>query len=222
MNNQLKKNNFNYLKKIYLNENLSKYSWFNIGGEAEIFFRPDDSQQLEEFLKKNTKPVNIIGAGSNTLIRDGGVEGVTIKLSSKFSYLNLLENNIIEAGGSTLEKSLSNYAANNSIAGMEFLSCIPGSVGGGIRMNSGCFGNEISKILVSLVVMDFKGNRREIDRSEIDFFYRGCNLPNDLIILSAKFKGSFANKIEIIKKQSELIGTKQKAQPKRLNTCGST
>ena len=222
MKNQTDKNDSSYLKKIYFNEKLSKYSWFNLGGDAEVFFRPDNLNQLEQFFKKNKKPINIIGAGSNTLIRDGGIEGVTIKLSSKFSFLKLLENNIIEAGATTFDKSLSDYASINSIAGMEFLSCIPGSIGGGIRMNCGCFDSDISNILVSLVVMDFEGNQREINRNKINFFYRGCDLPNNLIILSAKFKGVMGKKDEIIDKQLKLIQKKKLAQPKSIKTCGST
>ena len=211
--------------KIHFRENLSKYSWFNLGGPAEIFFKPDSIDELVFFLKffkEKKKNINIIGAGSNTLIREGGVEGITIKLSSKFSYLKLLENNIIQVGASTLEKKLSDFATENSLAGFEFLSCIPGSVGGGIRMNSGCYGEDISKIILSIEVIDKEGNIKELKNNQIKFFYRGCNLDKDLIILSAKFKGELSEKKKITKKQSELIQRKKESQPSQIKTCGST
>ncbi|MDC0472576.1 UDP-N-acetylmuramate dehydrogenase [Pelagibacteraceae bacterium] len=219
MKNSLKDSNND---NIYLNEKLSKYSWFNLGGPAEIFFRPKDEIQLSQFLKRNKYLVNIIGAGSNTLFRDGGVKGATIKLSSKFSYTNLLENNTIEVGASTLDKTVSDFATSNSIAGFEFLSCIPGSIGGGIIMNSGCYGDDISKILVSIKAMDLNGNIKTINKNEIEFRYRGCNLASDLIILSAQLKGQ-ANQIDKIKKkQLDLIQRKKISQPSRVKTCGST
>ena len=211
--------------KIYFRENLSKFSWFNLGGPAEILFRPDSSNELASFLKlfkENKKDIYIIGAGSNTLIREGGVEGITIKLSSKFSYLKLLENNIIQAGASTSEKKLSDFAKENSLTGFEFLSCIPGSIGGGIRMNSGCYGEDISKIIFSIEVMDKDGNVKELKNNQIKFFYRGCNIDKDLIILSAKFKGDLSEKKKIEKKQFDLIRRKKESQPSQIKTCGST
>lgn len=212
-------------EKIYFQEDLSKYSWFNLGGPAEIFFKPENVDQLISFLrflKKDKKKINIIGAGSNTLIRGGGVEGVTIKLSSKFSYTKLLENNVIQAGASTLSKKLSDFAKENSLTGFEFLSCIPGSVGGGITMNSGCYDEDISKILFSVEVIDLEGNIKELKNDQIEFFYRGCNLKDDLIILSAKFKGQLSEKNNIEKKQFKLIQQKKESQPNQVKTCGST
>ena len=141
-----------YKYDIKFDEIMSKYSWFNLGGPAETFYKPKDKNELIKFLKftKNFKNnINIIGAGSNTLIRDGGIKDVTIKLSNNFSYLRLLEDNIIEAGASTLDKKLSNFATENSLSGFEFLSCIPGSIGGAIVMNCGCYDEDISKIFVS-------------------------------------------------------------------------
>ena len=135
--------------KLLVKENLSKFSWFNLGGPAEIFFKPANYNELASLLKiyQDNKKINIIGAGSNTLIRDGGIEGVTIKLSTEFSFIKLLNDNIIEVGAATLDRKLSDFATKNSLSGFEFLSCIPGSIGGGIKMNSGCYGEEISKII---------------------------------------------------------------------------
>ncbi len=212
-------------EQIFFRESLSRYSWFNLGGPAELFFRPDSTDQLTSFLrffKKQKKKINIIGAGSNTLIREGGVEGITIKLSSKFSYTKLLEKDIIQVGAATLEKTVSDFATKNSLTGFEFLSCIPGSIGGGIKMNSGCYGEDISKIIFSIEAMDQNGNIKELNKNQIKFFYRGCNLDDDLIILSAKFKGHLSEKKNIEQKQNQLIQRKKESQPSRIKTCGST
>ena len=211
-----------YDKKIYLNESLSKYSWFNLGGPAEIFFRPDNIDQLSLFFKNNKNTVNILGAGSNTLIRDGGIKGAAIKLSSKFSFINIIDENILEVGAATLDKSLSDFATKNSLTGFEFLACIPGSIGGGIIMNSGCYGYEISKLLISIKTMDFNGNINEISRDKINFSYRGSNIPNNLIILSAKLKYLKGNLDEIKLKKNNMIKNKKNSQPSGLKTCGST
>ena len=221
---------FDELKKIYgdniyRNEILSKYSWFNLGGPSEIFFRPNSVAQLSSFLqeiKKTKNKTTIIGAGSNTLIRDSGVKGVTIKLGSKFSFLNLINNDTIHAGAATLDKKISNFAKDNSLSNFEFLSCIPGSLGGCIVMNSGCYENEISKILVSVEVVDENGKIFEIEKDKINFFYRGCDLPDNFIILSAKLKGLKLDKSKIEKKQSEFIKKKKESQPSQIKTCGST
>ena len=221
---------FDELKKIYgdniyRNEILSKYSWFNLGGPSEIFFRPNSVAQLSSFLqeiKKTKNKTTIIGAGSNILIRDSGVKGVTIKLGSKFSFLNLINNDTIHAGAATLDKKISNFAKDNSLSNFEFLSCIPGSLGGGIVMNSGCYENEISKILVSVEVIDENGEIFEIEKDKINFFYRGCDLPDNFIILSAKLKGLKLDKSKIEKKQSEFIKKKKESQPSQIKTCGST
>ena len=194
-------NNFNQ------NVDLSKFSWFNLGGKAEFFFKPDNKDQLLEFIieaKKNDLKVTILGAGSNTLFRDKGVKGVVIKLGSNFSYTKLVKKNILETGAATLDRKVANFAKDNNLANFEFLSCIPGSIGGAIIMNSGCYENDISKILVSIQVIDTKDcKEKEIKKENIKFLYRGTNLSKDLIIVSAKFKGSISDKEEIEKKQQK-------------------
>ena len=211
-------------KSITFQENLSKYSWFNLGGPAAVFFKPDSVIQLVDFLKniKDFKNIICLGAGSNTLIRDGGFSGIIIKLSSKFSYIKKLDDEILEVGAGTLDRTLSSYAADNSILNYEFLSCIPGSVGGAIIMNSGCYGEEISDILISIKVIDLKGNIKEIKKDKINFFYRGTNLPKDLIILSAKFHAKQGDKDLINNKIEKYIKEKKDAQPSQIKTCGST
>ena len=134
----------------------------------------------------------------------------------------MYDKNIIIAGSSALDKSISDFALENSLSGFEFLSCIPGTIGGGIRMNSGCYGEDISKILLSVQVMDFDGRIRVIPSSNIKFTYRGCNLDNNLIFISATFRGKKENKTKIESKMSRLIEQKKKDQPSKIKTCGST
>ena len=212
-------------KNLIIKEDLSKYSWFNLGGPADIFFRPENKDQLIKFLnviKDNNYKIHILGAGSNTLIRDSGVKGVVIKLGSKFSNIELLEKDTIEVGASTLDRKVSDFAKNNEISCMEFLSCIPGSIGGAIIMNSGCYGSDISEILSSIKIIDEKGKEKEIKNDEIKFFYRGTNIPKNYIILSAVLKGIISSKQLIQQKQEELIERKKKSQPSQIKTGGST
>ena len=210
--------------KIQFDHNLSKYSWFNFGGPAKVMFKPINLNELSMFLKKVKEfdNIKVLGAGSNTLIRDGGFNGVIIKLGKSFSHLSLLNENTIIAGASALDKSVSNFALESSLAGFEFLSCIPGTIGGGVRMNSGCYGEDIGKILSSVQVIDLHGNLRVINSSDIKFFYRGTSLDNNLIFVSATFKGKKDNKLNIRSKMNSLIEKKKKDQPSKIKTCGST
>ena len=215
-----------FKNNISHNVELSNYSWFNLGGPAEHLFKPYNKEQLVQFLeinKKNNLNITILGAGSNTLIRDKGIKGVVIKLGSNFSHINLTDNNTIEVGAATLDRKIANYAKENGIGNLEFLSCIPGSIGGAVIMNSGCYGNDISKVLVSINVIDtYSGKEKEIKRKDINFFYRGTNLPDHLIITSVKLKGIKTDKVLIEKKQKKFIEEKKLSQPSQIKTCGST
>ena len=157
--------------RLNFDHDLSRLNWFNIAGKTKIFLFANSLKDLSIFLKKYKKrgKIFILGAGSNTLIRDSGINGVVIKLSSKFSDIKLLKQDTIEVGASILDRKIADFAKNNDITGMEFLSCIPGSVGGAIIMNSGCYGDEISNILISIKTIDFNGNLREFKRDQIKF-----------------------------------------------------
>ena len=219
-----------FLKKFegyfFQNVNLSNYNWFNLGGNAEYFFKANDKNQLKEFLKESKKKnikITILGAGSNTLFRDNGVKGVVIKLGKNFSFTEMTDKNILNAGAASLDRKVANFAKDNNLGNLEFLSCIPGSIGGAVIMNSGCYDNDISKVLLSIKAID-KNTLSEIElkKEDIKFFYRGTNLPKDLIIISAKFKGILSKKENIEKKQLELIERKKLSQPSQIKTCGST
>ena len=210
---------------VYKNEKLSKYNWFNLGGPAKIFLKLEKINELQNFLRENNESnhkVHILGAGSNTLFRDGGFDGTVIKLGNSFSYTKLIKDDEIEVGAATKDKKLSDFATESSLAGFEFLSCIPGSVGGSIIMNSGCYGEDISKIFLSLKGINSKGEIVHLSREQIKFFYRGNNLKSDLIILNATFKGKKSDRKKILKKQEYLVKKKKESQPTRVKTCGST
>jgi len=210
--------------KISFNVKLDKFSWFNLGGPAKIIFKPENLNELSLFLKKikGFNKIKVLGVGSNTLIRDGGFDGVIIKLGKSFSHISLFDDNTIIAGSSTLDRNLSNFALENSLSGFEFLSCIPGTIGGGIKMNSGCYQEDISKILISVQVMDTDGKIKVIYSRDINFFYRGNDLPSDLIFISATLKGIKSNKNKIESKINKLVEKKKKDQPSKIKTCGST
>ena len=193
-----------FKSNISNNIKLSNYSWFNLGGPAEYLFKPENKKQLIDFLhenKKNNLKITILGAGSNTLIRDNGVKGVVIKLGSNFSSIKLINKEIIEVGAAALDRKISNFATVNGIGNLEFLSCIPGSIGGAVIMNSGCYNNDISKVLTSINVIDINEcKEKEIKKEEIEFFYRGTNLSKDLIITSVRLKGICESSENIQKK----------------------
>ena len=215
-----------FSKNVSTNIELSKYSWFNLGGPAELFFKPENKNQLIEFLKyskENKLKITVLGAGSNTLIRDEGIKGVVIKLGPNFSKIELINENTIQVGAATLDRKISNFAKENGIGSLEFLSCIPGSIGGAVIMNSGCYGCDISKVLISITVIDVQNCiEKQIPREDIDFFYRGTNLPSNLIITAVKLKGTVAEKQLIEKKQLQMLEQKKLSQPSQIKTCGST
>ena len=204
--------------------NLKKKNWFNIGGVSKVFFKAENLKELINFLKKinNKEKIFVLGAGSNTLITDNLFDGVVIKLSKNFNTISLLGEDIIIAGSAVLDKSLSEFAMNNSLSGFEFLSCIPGSIGGGIKMNAGCFGREFKDILLSIQVIDKSGNLKTIPSRDIKFEYRKNDLSEDLIFLSASFKGIKSNTKKIFDEMSKLKLQKEKNQPTKIKTSGST
>ena len=221
----LNKINSSFKGRVTLNKELANLSWFNVGGKASIFFKAEDLTDLLNFRKemKNFNfEIKTIGAGSNLLIRDGGFKGAIIKLGKNFSNFSLTKDNMIIAGTAALDKKLSQFALKNSLAGFEFLSCIPGSIGGGIYMNSGCYDSDISQILLSVQAVDLNGRLVTIPRSEIKFYYRGSNLDSNLILVSATFQGVKKKKDEIEKKIQNFVLKKKNSQPSRIKTCGST
>ena len=211
-------------KNVKFEHDLKKKNWFNIGGKSKVFYKADNLKDLINFLKKlnNKEKLFILGAGSNTLITDGLFDGVVIKLTDYFNNISLLGEDIIIAGSAVTDKSLSDFAMKNNLSGFEFLSCIPGTVGGGIKMNAGCFKREFKDILISIQAIDKLGNVITIPSKNIKFDYRNSDLSEDLIFLSASFRGIKSDSASIFKKINSLKNEKEKNQPTRIKTSGST
>ena len=209
---------------LKLDYDLKKKNWFNIGGKTKAFYKADNLKQLIKFLKKiqNHEKIFVLGAGSNTLITDKQFNGVVIKLSNNFNNISLLNNEIIIAGSAVTDKSLSDFAMENNLGGFEFLSCIPGTVGGGIKMNAGCFEREFKDILVSIQAIDQSGQVITIPAKQINFKYRDSGLSDNLIFLSASFKGFKKDKELIYNEIKILKEKKEQSQPTRIKTSGST
>ena len=198
---------------LKLDYDLKKKNWFNIGGKTKAFYKADNLKELIKFLKKikDKEKIFILGAGSNTLISDNKFDGVVIKLTQNFNNISLHSEEIIVAGSAVTDKSLSEFAMQNNLGGFEFLSCIPGTVGGGIKMNAGCFQREFKDILISIQALNKSGQVITIPTKNINFKYRDSGLSDDLIFLSASFKGFrkekniIENEIRILKKKKNKL-----------------
>ena len=204
---------------------LKNHTWLNIGGNAKIFFVPETLTELRDFLlyiKDNHNNFFLIGAGSNLLISENIKNRIFIKLGKNFNKISLTKDNVVIAGCSILDKNVSDFACENHLSGLEFLSCIPGTIGGGIRMNSGCFGTEFKDVLLSVQVMDFNGRVYTINSKDINFDYRKTDLSKNLIFLSASFKTKKKIRSEIVENIYRLKEKKEKSQPLRVKTGGST
>jgi UDP-N-acetylmuramate dehydrogenase len=177
---------------IIFDQSIKNLNWFNIGGKTRIFFKPNSLKGLIEYLKLYDLrgKIFILGNGSNVLFDDETYQGTIIKLGKNFSKISLLDKTTIIAGTAVSQKKISEFAKDNNISGLEFMSCIPGSIGGGIRMNSGCFKKEFKDVLVSVQLVDFHGVVKSIPANKINFNYRSTELSKDLIFLSATFKGN--------------------------------
>ena len=210
--------------KLVFNYDLKKSNWFNIGGKTKAYFKPESLNELISFLREfgKTEKYFVLGAGSNILINDGVFNGVVIKLGKNFSNISLLPNKTIVAGSATTDKNLSSFASENNIGGLEFLSCIPGTVGGGLKMNSGCFKKEFKDILVSVQAIDRNGEIITIQASKINFSYRENDLDKNLIFLSGSFKGEFKEKKKIQEYIKVIKNKKDYTQPTKIKTGGST
>ncbi|OUW63624.1 MAG: UDP-N-acetylenolpyruvoylglucosamine reductase [Pelagibacteraceae bacterium TMED201] len=221
---KLKKLFENFETQVVFNQDLKKKNWFNIGGKAKIFYKAENLKDLVKFLKtlNNLENIFVIGAGSNILITDEVYDGVVIKLGKNFNRLSALGEDIIISGTAVLDKNLAQYACENSLSGFEFLSCIPGTIGGAIKMNAGCFGSEIKNILISVQAIDKHGNISTISANKINFEYRNNNLSDDLIFLSASFRGIKKNSKKIKEEMLRLKTQKDIKQPTKIKTSGST
>jgi len=220
----LKKSVLSIDGNVFFDQTIKNLNWFNIGGKTRILFKPNSLKGLIDYLKLYAQrgKIFILGNGSNVLFDDETYQGTIIKLGRNFSRISLLDRTTIIAGTAISQKKVSEFAKNNNISGLEFMSCIPGSIGGGIRMNSGCFKKEFKDVLVSIQLVDFQGVVKSIPANKINFNYRSIELSKDLIFLSATFKGKERDSLEIEQYMNELIKKKEIAQPTKIKTSGST
>ena len=212
--------------KLSFDFNLASHTWLKTGGNAEIFFIPEDVNDLRKFLKsiKNNLPFYILGAGSNTLFRDFGFDGAVIKLSKNFDYVKFINDKEFKVGAATNCIRLARFLAKNYATGLEFFSGIPGSIGGAIKMNAGAYGHETSKLLTKIKILDSKdGKIKEILSKNFKMQYRQTNFPDEYIFLEATFKYiKNDNILENIKKINDLVSQRELTQPIQEKTSGST
>ena len=209
--------------KYRFNVDLSKTNWFRVGGKADIVFIPEDMDDLVNFLTKKPDDlkINILGVGSNIIIRDGGVEGVVIKLGNGFSKISH-HDEILQVGASCLCYNVALYSRLNALTNLEFLAGIPGSIGGSIAMNAGCYNSEIGDFLISAIAVDKNGAIHQLQNADFNFNYRHNPLKNDFFFLEGKFKVKKSSSEEVGKKIAEFNRKREETQPIRQKTSGST
>jgi UDP-N-acetylmuramate dehydrogenase len=203
---------------------LKDFVWFRAGGAADVLFRPADVEDLCAFLAAKPKdmPVTVIGVGSNLLIRDGGIEGVVIRLPAAFGRVEKLDDTSVNAGAAALDSSVARVAADLGIAGLEFLRGIPGTIGGALRMNAGCYGREIKDCFVSARAIDGDGRVVTLSHADMGFTYRHVVAPDDLIFIDAVLQGTRDDTSAIRARMDELVAQREATQPVRAKTGGST
>ena len=209
--------------KLRAQADLSKVNWFQAGGPAEVLFRPEDERDLADFIRHKPKdvPVTVLGVGSNLLVRDGGIEGVVIRLGRAFVEVGA-QGDRIEAGGGALSLHAAQMAQAASLAGLEFLSGIPGTVGGALAMNAGAYGKETKDVLVSARLVDDAGNLRSVSVEEIGYVYRGNHLPPGCIFTHAAFQAQAGEPQAIAAEMNRIAKERGDSQPVKSRTGGST
>jgi UDP-N-acetylmuramate dehydrogenase len=198
--------------------------WFRAGGPAEVLFRPADADDLAGFLA--TRPeslrISVIGVGSNLLVRDGGIPGVVVRLSSAFGKIET-DGTRLRAGAAALDGAVARAAADAGIAGLEFLRGVPGTIGGALKMNAGCYGREIKDVFVEATAIDGKGNRIRLSSADMGFEYRKARgASDDLIFIEAVLEGTRDEPAAIRARIEELSANREASQPIKSKTGGST
>ena len=210
--------------KLIENASLADITWLRVGGPAQVLFLPADAADLARFLAETPRDieVRVLGAGSNTLVRDGGLPGVTVKLTPAFGKVEALENNRIRAGAAALDKMVAKSAAKAGIAGLEFYVGVPGAIGGALRMNAGCYGTETKDVLVEAIALDRTGRRIVAPVSELGYAYRHSEAPDDWIFIEAVFEGQPDDPKAVTERMTAITERRETTQPIREKTSGST
>ena len=210
--------------KLIENASLADITWLRVGGPAQVLFLPADAADLARFLAETPRDieVRVLGAGSNTLVRDGGLPGVTVKLTPAFGKVEALENTRIRAGAAALDKMVAKAAAKAGIAGLEFYVGVPGAIGGALRMNAGCYGTETKDVLVEAIALDRTGRRIVAPVSELGYAYRHSDAPDDWIFIEAVFEGQPDDPKAVTERMTAITNRRETTQPIREKTSGST
>jgi len=211
------------VENIYTGQKLANYTWFGVGGNAELLYIPEEVISLEKFLKVKPSDCKLftIGAGSNVLVRDNGIDGVTL-ITSKLNKISIDNEGIITANCGAVDAEVARFARNHCRAGLEFLIGIPGTIGGGVKMNSGAFGNEFKDVLIDVKAINHNGEYKIFTKKELNMKYREIGLKDEWIFLSARFKTSFDTRKNIQDKMKKIILSRKSAQPIGVKTGGST
>ena len=209
--------------KLSADVSLAPYTWLRVGGKADALFIPADEADLANFLASTPQdiPVTVLGVASNTLVRDGGVRGVVVRLGPSFAEVST-DGLTVRAGAAALDNKVAKVAAKAGIAGLEFYAGIPGSIGGALRMNAGCYGSETKDILKELVALDRRGRRQLMPLSELGYSYRHSEASSDLIFTQALFEGTADSPEAITARMDEITQRREQSQPIREKTGGST
>ncbi len=205
------------------NASLARITWFRVGGPAEVMFRPADARDLAAFLaaKPDDVAATILGVGSNLLVRDGGVPGVVVRLGRGFAHIET-HGRQLQVGAMALDFSVAAAAAAAGLAGLEFLSGIPGTIGGALRMNAGAHGVEMKDVVSGVCALDGRGRFHGIDRESLGFAYRQCAVPEDWIFVSAALRGEPGRNQDILRRMEEIRAAREASQPLQSATGGST
>ncbi len=209
--------------KVELGVPLKKYTWFRVGGPAEALFRPADEKDLGDLLAllPEDVPVTVMGVASNLLVRDGGVPGVVVKLGRAFQDISF-DGDTVTAGAGALDIQVARACRDQGLAGLEFLSGVPGTIGGALRMNAGAYGHEVKDVLVSAEALNRDGERKTFGLDELGFTYRHCGIGEEWIFVSGTFRGTPGDPDAIGKHMDDIQAKREESQPIRTRTGGST
>ena len=212
-----------FKSRLRANADLSKTNWFRVGGPAEWLFKPENDEDLAAFLKAlpSEIPVTVLGVGSNVIVRDGGMEGVVVKLGRYFAQSHV-QDNIIVAGAGMLDLNVALFACDHGLAGLEFLSGIPGTIGGAVKMNAGAYGTEIKDVLVECQAVLRSGEIMRFTADDLHFSYRASRLPDGAIVTHAVLKTTAGERAGIAARIQEISQKREETQPIRARTGGST
>lgn len=210
--------------RLSAGSDLKQYTWFRVGGPAEVLFSPADEADLAYFMKTlpPAVPVTIIGLGSNLLVRDGGIDGVVVRLGRGFNEIKVEELSRLRVGTAVPDANVARAAADAGIAGLAFYRGIPGGIGGALRMNGGAHGTETCDVLLEARAVDRAGNTHVLSVDDMNYTYRHCGASEDLIFTEALFQGRPGNPAEILAEMDEIAAYREEVQPIKSRTGGST